>query len=141
MNARPSSTPFRNLKQEHGLVPLEIEGTVPADLRGTLYRNGPGQFSLFGESYRHYFDCDGVVTSFQVDNGTVQGACRVAETATLKEERTLGRRIYDSGMTRVGAGGTGSGRSRRARPISMCCPGRDGSSPYLNAACPWSWTR
>jgi carotenoid cleavage dioxygenase-like enzyme len=38
----------RDLPREHGFVPLAVEGTMPPDLTGTLYRNGPGIFELFG---------------------------------------------------------------------------------------------
>jgi hypothetical protein len=36
---------LRDLPREHGFEPLRVEGTIPADLVGTLYRVGPSLFS------------------------------------------------------------------------------------------------
>ena len=47
---------FSDLPREHGFEPLEVEGRLPADLAGTLYRVGPGLFSSFGRRYGHLFD-------------------------------------------------------------------------------------
>jgi hypothetical protein len=38
-----------------------IEGTVPDDLVGTLYRNGPGKFGVNGERVQHVLDADALV--------------------------------------------------------------------------------
>jgi carotenoid cleavage dioxygenase-like enzyme len=38
----------RNLRREHGFEPMEVEGTLPPDLEGTLYRVGPGSSSASG---------------------------------------------------------------------------------------------
>jgi all-trans-8'-apo-beta-carotenal 15,15'-oxygenase len=45
----------RDLPREHGFEPLVVEGALPTTLRGTLYRNGPGQFGQFGKRYTHPF--------------------------------------------------------------------------------------
>jgi len=34
---------FRNYLQEEDYEVLDIEGSIPADLEGTFYRNGPGE--------------------------------------------------------------------------------------------------
>ena len=52
-----------DLGREHGFEPLVIEGKLPAGLRGTLYRNGPGQFGIGGTRYTHPFEADGAVTA------------------------------------------------------------------------------
>jgi all-trans-8'-apo-beta-carotenal 15,15'-oxygenase len=41
-----------------------VEGTIPADLVGTLFRNGPGRFERGGARYAHMLDGDGLVTRF-----------------------------------------------------------------------------
>jgi len=38
-----------------------IEGTVPDDLVGTLYRNGPGKFGVNSERVQHVLDADALV--------------------------------------------------------------------------------
>ena len=62
--------------REHGFEPLELEGTLPAELRGTLYRNGPGQFGQFGTRYSHPFEGDGAITAIRIENGRALGASR-----------------------------------------------------------------
>lgn len=47
---------LRDLPREHGFEPLRVEGTLPAELSGTLYRAGPSLFSSFGKPYGHLFD-------------------------------------------------------------------------------------
>lgn len=36
---------FGGLQREHDFVPLRVGGRLPADLRGTLYRNGAAVFT------------------------------------------------------------------------------------------------
>src|SRR5688500_4349045 len=84
----------QDLPREHGFEPLEIEGTLPAELRGTLYRNGPGQFGLHGTRYSHPFEGDGAVTAVRLDNGRAFGASKVTESTGLREERAAGRILY-----------------------------------------------
>lgn len=83
-----------DLPREHGFEPLEVEGTLPAELRGTLYRNGPGTFGQFGTRYSHPFEGDGAVTAIRIENGRAFGASRVTQTAGLVEERAAGRLLY-----------------------------------------------
>ncbi len=83
-----------DLPREHGFEPLEIEGTLPAELRGTVYRNGPGQFGQHGVRYSHPFEGDGAVTAIRLENGRAYGASKVTESAGLLEERATGRMLY-----------------------------------------------
>lgn len=84
----------QDLPREHGFEPLEIEGTLPAELRGTLYRNGPGQFGQFGTRYSHPFEGDGAVTAIRFANGRALGASKLTDSAGLREERAAGRVLY-----------------------------------------------
>jgi all-trans-8'-apo-beta-carotenal 15,15'-oxygenase len=81
----------RGLAREHGFEPLAIEGTLPAALEGTLYRNGPALFELFGRRYLHPFEGDGAITAIRFAGGRVEGACRITATAGLCEERAAGK--------------------------------------------------
>lgn len=84
----------RSLTREHGFEPLEIDGKLPAELRGTLYRNGPGQFGQFGTQYSHPFEADGGVTAVRFENGKAFGAARITQSAGLVAERTAGKLLY-----------------------------------------------
>jgi all-trans-8'-apo-beta-carotenal 15,15'-oxygenase len=83
-----------DLPREHGFEPLEIEGTLPAELRGTLFRNGPGQFGQFGRRYTHPFEGDGAVTAIRFADGRAHGAAKLTESTGLAEERAAGRLLY-----------------------------------------------
>lgn len=83
-----------SLPREHGFEPLEIEGALPAQLRGTLYRNGPGQFGQFGRRYDHPFEADGAATAIRIADGRAHGASRIHATAGLEEERAAGKLLY-----------------------------------------------
>jgi all-trans-8'-apo-beta-carotenal 15,15'-oxygenase len=86
----------QNLRRSHGFEPLELEGTLPDDLRGTLYRVGPGLFERFGVTVAHPFEADGAMAAVRF-NGDVEGAARVLESAGYLEEQAAGRRLYGSG--------------------------------------------
>lgn len=97
-------TAFRDLPREHGFEPLHVEGRLPPDLQGTLYRVGPSLFSSFGEPYRHWFDGDGAVSAVRFGDGQAHGAVRLVQSDGLLEERREGRRIF-SGYGTPAAGG------------------------------------
>src|SRR5688572_20604953 len=84
----------QDLPREHGFEPLEIEGKLPAELRGTLYRNGPGLFGQHGVRYTHPFEGDGACTAIRFEHGRAFGASKIADTAGLREERAAGRILY-----------------------------------------------
>mmetsp|Transcript_18596 Transcript_18596/g.41416 ORF Transcript_18596/g.41416 Transcript_18596/m.41416 type:complete len:707 (+) Transcript_18596:112-2232(+) len=42
-----------------------IDGELPADLVGVLYRNGPGKFGVAGDRVQHILDADGLVLRFE----------------------------------------------------------------------------
>jgi all-trans-8'-apo-beta-carotenal 15,15'-oxygenase len=85
----------QDLGREHGFEPLVVEGTLPANLRGTLFRNGPGQFGQFGTRYKHPFEGDGHTTAVRIEGGRATGASRVHATEGLLEERAAGKILYN----------------------------------------------
>ena len=92
-----------DLPVEHGFVPLDVRGSLPPELRGVLYRNGPGRFAVAGERYRHWFDGDGAVSAVQIAGGRAQGAAKVVQTRGLVREEAAGRRLfgaYDTPLAR-----------------------------------------
>jgi all-trans-8'-apo-beta-carotenal 15,15'-oxygenase len=105
---RPAYSPpwrgaVRDLPREHGFEPLAVQGKLPADLVGTLYRNGPGRFSAGGEAYGHWFDGDGAMSAVRLDGGRAYGASRLVQTEGLLREQRAGKRLfggYDTPMKR-----------------------------------------
>jgi all-trans-8'-apo-beta-carotenal 15,15'-oxygenase len=84
----------QDLPREHGFERLDVQGTLPAELRGTLYRNGPGLFGQRGVKYSHAFEGDGAVTAIRLEGGRAFGASKITESAGLREERAAGRMLY-----------------------------------------------
>jgi carotenoid cleavage dioxygenase len=75
-----------------------IEGEVPREIHGTLYRNGPSQQILPAEGYQalHLFDGDGMVHGFRFDDGRVHYTGRVVEHPMTMRERAEGRFCMNS---------------------------------------------
>jgi len=48
---------------------LTVQGQVPAELRGTLYRIGPARHDIYGERLGHWFDGDGMVHAIELGDG------------------------------------------------------------------------
>jgi len=83
-----------DLPREHGFEPLTVDGVLPAELRGTLYRNGPGLLGQYGVRYAHPFESDGALTAIRLDGGTASGAVRITQTRGLQQERAAGRMLF-----------------------------------------------
>ena len=87
---------------EYEITEDMIEGTVPDDLIGTMYRNGPGKFGVGEERVQHVLDSDGLVLS--VDFGKPDAASnnkraftfrsRFVETEGFKAERDANAFVY-----------------------------------------------
>lgn len=87
---------LRSLSRPHGFEPLRVEGTLPEDLRGTLYRAGPAIYERFGKEVKHPFEANGAITAVRFEGGRVLGASRIVESAGYREEGAAGRFLYNS---------------------------------------------
>lgn len=95
----------RCVTDEYDDVALElVEGTLPADLLGTLYRNGNGRFEHQGAWYDHPFDGDGMLVKFSFDGLTARYRNRYVRTAEFVEEEQAGRMLYRSFGTNLPGG-------------------------------------
>lgn len=72
----------------------EIDGEVPDDLVGVLYRNGPGKMGVNGERVAHILDADGLVLRFEfrppegiTSSSRVKFTSRFVETEGFCDER------------------------------------------------------
>ena len=85
-------------------VDLHVEGRLPPDLSGTLYRIGPARWDIHGERLRHWFDGDGMVHAFTLQGGRVDYRCRFVQHTAHVEEDRAGRRLYGAfGTTAPGS--------------------------------------
>jgi all-trans-8'-apo-beta-carotenal 15,15'-oxygenase len=99
--ARPDLTAVlwrRSLKGDRGFGATIVEGRLPEDLRGTLYRNGPGLFESFGQRYAHPFEGDGAITALRIDADGARAATKIHDTRGLVEERAAGKPLYNLGV-------------------------------------------
>jgi len=75
---------FGGLQREHDFVPLRVDGRLPVDLRGTLYRNGPAVFTAGRNP--HWFDGTGAITAVRADGVEALGAVRVVHTPSADHD-------------------------------------------------------
>jgi len=86
--------PFGPIQMECEAHDLVVEGEVPADLRGTLYRAGPNQrFTPRGDY--HLFQGDGMVHAFHIGDGKVDYNNRWVRTNKWKHEDRAGRALIN----------------------------------------------
>ncbi len=72
----------------------KIEGKVPKDLIGTLYRTAPGQKDNHGLTLNHLFDGDAFVSGYSFREGNVTLRARFVDTPQRVEELKAGRMLY-----------------------------------------------
>jgi all-trans-8'-apo-beta-carotenal 15,15'-oxygenase len=65
---------------------IRLHGRAPADLAGTLFRNGPAKFRRPGGSVGHWFDGDGLVRKFQIADGHARLSARFVDTVKRRQE-------------------------------------------------------
>ncbi|MBU6166120.1 MAG: carotenoid oxygenase family protein [Alphaproteobacteria bacterium] len=81
-----------------------LHGRLPADLAGTLYRNGPALFRRGGTAVNHWFDGDGLVRAFRLADGRASLAARFVDTAKRRIETAAGRIVQPGFGTPARAG-------------------------------------
>ena len=86
---------FRNVHQELSDLPLQASrGTIPAELVGTLYRNGPGRLERGGHWVHHPFDGDGMITALRFETGQLSLTNRFVRTEGWLAEEKAGKPLY-----------------------------------------------
>lgn len=142
---------FAPLLAECDANDLIIEGEIPRDLNGALYRIGPNpQFPPLGQSH-HWFLGDGMVHALFIENGRVSYRNRWVRTQQFKEERAAGRRLYSSAFGGDAGEPAAAGKPRNVANTNIVPhAGKlfaidEGSSPVavdprtLDTAGPWTF--
>ena len=83
-----------------------VHGRAPVDLTGTLFRNGPAKFRRPGGSATHWFDGDGLMRAFRINEGQVTLDARFADTPKRRWESEIGA------VVTPGFGTAGDARAR-----------------------------
>jgi len=71
-----------------------IEGEIPPDLNGTLFRNGPGLTDINGQPISHPFDGDGMIVKIAFKNGRAHFSNRFVRTEGFLKEQAAGKILY-----------------------------------------------
>jgi all-trans-8'-apo-beta-carotenal 15,15'-oxygenase len=88
--------------------PLKIEGEIPKDLNGTLYRVSPGQKNDHGIQLRHFFDGDAFLVKYRLREGSAAVSARFIATPEREAETTAGKMLYNQFGTLAPAPARGS---------------------------------
>ena len=95
----------------------DIDGELPADLVGTLYRTAPGESERFGVPFQHLFDGDAFVSGFSFRDGKVALRARFLDQPARVEEQEKGQMIYSEFGTR--APGDGLRRDKNQPSVNI----------------------
>ena len=82
-----------------------VHGRAPAGLSGRLYRNGPAKFHRPGGSVSHWFDGDGLMRRYAINDGQVSLSARFVDTAKRRADTAAGA------VVTAGFGTAGSSRA------------------------------
>ena len=109
---------FPEARETH--VTLDVEGTLPPWLDGTLLRNGPGRFAVGGRDLRHWFDGLALPRRYGFDpvSGTVDHRVRYLRSETYRGARE-GRLVSDQFATPAGFATGLRGRLRRLAGVTL----------------------
>lgn len=80
-------------REEGDEYDLEVDGEIPSELNGSLYRIGPNPHYAPRGRY-HWFDGDGMVHCFTIRDGRVSYRNRYVKTAGLTAEMRAGRALF-----------------------------------------------
>jgi len=78
---------------EGEIADLVVEGEIPRELHGTLYRNGPNQQYAPRGAY-HPFSGDGMIHAFQIAGGRAAYRNRWVRTPRFELERAAGESLF-----------------------------------------------
>ena len=91
-NGNPHMTPLRGYAGQNVMCErAAVEGTIPAELRGVFYRNGPGLFErgtgAAAQRYSHWFDGDGLVHAWRFTDKGVSHQAKFVESKKFLAEQ------------------------------------------------------
>lgn len=72
----------------------DVEGEIPRELQGTLFRNGPGILEIGGHQLQHPFDGDGMINAIAFKEGKAHFRSRFVRTEGYLAEQAAGKILY-----------------------------------------------
>jgi all-trans-8'-apo-beta-carotenal 15,15'-oxygenase len=85
---------YRSLLDQYDYWIDDIEGQIPAELEGTLFRNGPGLLDIHGQRVQHPFDGDGMICAIAFSQGRAHFRNRFVQTEGYLAEQAAERILY-----------------------------------------------
>lgn len=85
---------YQSQHQESAQWLTEIEGSIPAELSGTFFRNGPGLLDIGGTPIAHPFDGDGMISAIAIEHGRAHFQNRYVRTQGFVAEQKAGKPLY-----------------------------------------------
>ena len=85
---------FTNLNQEVQINKLQVTGTIPNWLSGTLIRNGPGKFSTNKSWVSNWFDGLTMLHAFTIANGNVSYVNKYLKSKDYESSLRTGKMNY-----------------------------------------------
>ncbi len=95
--------PFRRSTEYRAAIPAQVDGAIPAWLRGTVVRTCPAVFETAGWRAAHWFDGLGMLYAFRIDDAGVDFRSRLLESEAARDAW--------QGKARLGSFGTATERS------------------------------
>jgi all-trans-8'-apo-beta-carotenal 15,15'-oxygenase len=85
---------YESQPNEYDYPIKNIEGEIPPELVGTLFRNGPGLLDIGGVQLQHPFDGDGMISAITFKEGKAYYRNRFIQTQGYVEEQAAGKPVY-----------------------------------------------
>lgn len=79
---------FETIADGYDYAIEDLDGSLPEQLRGTLYRNGPSRNEIAGSPFAHLFDGDGMLSQFTFTGEGVRYRNRFVATNHYRDERS-----------------------------------------------------
>ncbi len=90
-----TAVPTTSATTEFDLIDLPcLSGTIPADLQGSYYRNGPGRLERGGRRVGHWFDGDGAILAVHLAGGQARATYRYVRSAGFCDEEAAGQLLH-----------------------------------------------
>lgn len=84
---------FTPCQTEFNLDDLQVIGTIPAELNGIFYRNGPNPDYVYSKNY-HMYEGDGMIHAMSFTNGRVSYQNRWIRTERFLAQRKAGKALF-----------------------------------------------
>lgn len=86
--AFPASCP------EASTVVRNVQGEIPAFVRGACFMNGPGRFEVGGLRYQHWLDGDGLIRSLEFGPDCIRFSNRFVRSGKFTAEEQTGEPVF-----------------------------------------------